>query len=88
MERVDGPSAALGTERCPVRCVRAGDVITELDTPDGPWYAVVAVDPMRHLPTVQDDGYDVELPVENWDTDGVLRRPRAAAHGTAAGSVL
>lgn len=62
---------------CPVNQVGPGDMITEADTPGGPWYLVVAADRSTGSLIVRDDGCDVELPVDDWETQGVLRRTGA-----------
>ena len=55
-----------------------GDVITEIDTPDGPWMRVVEVVRDRRvlLVAVEDLDEPVEVPVGRW-TDSVLRRSPA-----------
>jgi hypothetical protein len=49
------------------RYLRPGDRITEVDTPGGPWYAVVQADPAAGLLVVDaGDGDPVLLPVDDW----------------------
>ena len=63
--------------------LRPGDEVTETETPAGPWYVVMHVDPERRVVTV-DDGQGLLVTVL-WPTVGgglVLRRTgRTGPHG-------
>jgi hypothetical protein len=47
------------TEIVPVSALRVGDYITEVDTPDGPWYPVVYLDLEQATLTVGADEVDL-----------------------------
>ncbi len=61
------------------RELRPGDEVTEIGTPDGPWYRVLRVDAAGGGLLVDDDdeAVGVEVEVEDW-ASSVLRRRRAA----------
>jgi hypothetical protein len=62
-------------EVVPARSLRAGDLVTETDTPSGPWYAVLNVKSDRLTvdgSTQEDEPLPVVLPLRPGDM--VLRR--------------
>jgi len=55
--------------------VLPGDEISEVDSPGGPWYRVLAVEPGTGTVTVgAEPGLVVVVAVGRWETDAVLRR--------------
>lgn len=64
-------AVAPDATRVPVRALQPGDLITELDTPGGPWYLVAGVDLDRGVLVLGTD--EVDVPVDAPDAV-VLRR--------------
>ncbi|MCU1622075.1 MAG: hypothetical protein JWL79_920 [Frankiales bacterium] len=58
------------------RDIVAGDELTEVDTPDGPWYGVLRVDKPGGRVLVDDgSGMGVEVDVHDWAAAVLRRRP-------------
>jgi len=70
-------ASGRGTQ-VPAAQLAAGDEVTEVDTPDGPWYRVLRVDRVNGRVLV-DDGSDVgvEVAVGEWGAVVLRRRPPA-----------
>ena len=52
----------MSSQPTAVEELQAGDVITELDSPDGPWYTVRRYDPARRELIIDDE---IPIPVLN-----------------------
>jgi hypothetical protein len=75
MRRTSGPPGSATVEVCPVKDVVPGDEITEVGTPEGPFYRVHYVD-WRVPALIVEEG--VEVPFGSWD-DSLLRRAEPLA---------
>jgi hypothetical protein len=51
------------TERVEAKTLKAGDMITEIDTPDGPFYPVVKVNAKSIVVDAAEEWDDTPLPV-------------------------